>query len=68
VLVGKLHMKIMQKEHDVPMVGQCGERTTRAAIVKRFYWFEMKQNVEHFVHTCVKCQNIKSIYKKKYGL
>jgi hypothetical protein len=37
VLVGKLHMKIMQKEHDVPMVGHCGERTTRATIVKRFY-------------------------------
>ncbi len=28
----------------------------------------MKENVKHFVHTCVKCQNMKSIYKKKYGL
>jgi hypothetical protein len=28
----------------------------------------MKHDVEHFVRICVKCQNTKSIYKKKYGL
>lgn len=28
----------------------------------------MKQDVEHFVHTCVKCQSTKYIYKNKYGL
>ncbi len=28
----------------------------------------MKQDVEHFVCTCIKCQNTKPIYKKKYGL
>jgi putative transposase len=28
----------------------------------------MKKGVENFVHTCVKCQNMKSIYKKKCGL
>jgi hypothetical protein len=28
----------------------------------------MKQDVEHFVRTCVKCQSTKSIHKKKYGL
>jgi len=27
----------------------------------------MKEDVEHFVHTYVKCQNTKSIYKKMYG-
>jgi len=38
------------------------------AIGKRFYWPKMKQDVEHFVRTYVKCQNTKSIYKKKYEL
>jgi hypothetical protein len=37
VLVGKLRMKIMQKEHDLPMSGLHGEQTTRMAIKKRFY-------------------------------
>ncbi len=27
-----------------------------------------KEDVKHFVRTCVKCQSTKSIYKKKYGL
>jgi hypothetical protein len=58
----------MQEEHDVPMIGHNGEKTTRVVVGKNFYWLEMKQDVEHFVCTCVKCQSTKFIYKKKYGL
>ncbi len=28
----------------------------------------MKEDIEHFVRSCVKCQSTKSIYKKKYKL
>ncbi len=28
----------------------------------------MKDDIKHFMHTYVKCQNTKSIYKKKYRL
>jgi hypothetical protein len=35
---------------------------------KKFYWLKMKQDVNHFVCTCVKCLKMKVIYKKKYGL
>jgi hypothetical protein len=45
-----------------------GEWTTRVAIGKRFYLPKMKEDMEHFTRICVKCQNMKSIYKKKYGL
>jgi len=51
----------MHGEHDVPMAGHCGERTTRMAIGKIFYWLEMKHDVEHFMCIYVKCQNTKSI-------
>jgi hypothetical protein len=37
VPIGKLYTKIMQEEHDVPMVKHCGERTTRVAIGKKLY-------------------------------
>jgi hypothetical protein len=33
------------------------EKTTKVVIGKRLYSPEMKQDVEHFVHTSVKCQN-----------
>jgi len=68
VPAGKLCMKIMQEEHDVPMVRYHGEWTTIVAIRKKLYWLKMKEDVKHFVHTCVKCQNMKSIYLLKKGL
>jgi hypothetical protein len=61
-------MKIMQEKHDVPMARHHGERTTRMVVGNKFYWPKIKHDVEHFVRTYVKCQNMKSIYKMKYGL
>jgi hypothetical protein len=43
----------MQEEHDVPMVGHCGEQTMRVVVGKWFYWLVMKEDVKHFVCTCV---------------
>ncbi len=34
---GKLHTKVMQEMHDVPMVEHCGEKTTRELLGKIFY-------------------------------
>jgi hypothetical protein len=48
--------------------GHHGEKTTKVVVGKKFFWPKMKQDVDHFMHTCVKCQNMKSIYKKKFGL
>jgi hypothetical protein len=45
-----------------------GEQTMRVAVRKSFYRIEMKQDVKHVVCIYVKCQSIKSMYKKKYGL
>jgi len=58
VLERKLHTKIMQKMHDAPMAGHCGENTTRELLGKTFYWPEMKEDIEQYVHTCEvpKCQ------------
>ncbi len=38
MLVGKLHIKIVQKEHDDPIIGHQNERATRVAMGKLFYW------------------------------
>lgn len=61
-------MKVMQEVHDVPMAGHCGEKTTRELLRKTFYWPKMKEDVEHSICMCVKCQSTKSIHKKKLGL
>jgi hypothetical protein len=61
-------MKVMQKMHGVPMVRHHGEKTTKELLGKTFYWPEMKEDVEHYVCTCIKCQSTKLIHKKKFGL
>jgi hypothetical protein len=33
-----------------------GEKTTIAAISRRYYWLGIKEEVAHFVKICVKCQ------------
>jgi hypothetical protein len=53
---------------DAPMVGQCGEKTTRELLGKTIYWPKMKEDIEHYVRTCVKCQSTKSVHKKKFEL
>jgi hypothetical protein len=58
-------MKIMQK---MPMVGYLGEKITRKLLGEIFYWPKMKEDIEHYVRTCIKCQSTKSIHKKKFGL
>jgi hypothetical protein len=36
MLKGKLRMKVMQEVHDAPMVGHCGEKTTRELLGEDF--------------------------------
>lgn len=55
VLVGKLHTKVLEEIHIVPMAGYQSEKTTHTELGKSFYWPNMKKDVEHYVCTCVKC-------------
>jgi len=50
------------------MVRHHGEKITRELLGKTFYWPKMKEVVKHYIRMCIKCQNTKSIYKKKFGL
>jgi hypothetical protein len=60
-------MKIMQEMHDAPMVGHLGEKTIRATLNKSFYWPNMKENMEHYVCTCVKCQKLNQCTRNVLG-
>ncbi len=68
MLKGKLRIKVMEEMHDVPMAGHHGEKTIRKLLGKTLYWPKMKENIEHYICICVKCQNTKSVHKKKFGV
>ncbi len=70
--LAKLLIDLLKKEglfevHDAPMVGHHGEKITREFLGKTFYWPEMKEDLEHYVRTYVKCQSTKSVHKKSLG-
>ena len=53
---GKLRLLVLKEEHNSSIAGHRGEKTTIAAVSKRYYWPCMKEEISHFVKNCVKCQ------------
>jgi hypothetical protein len=43
-------------------------KTTKELLGKTFYWPKMKEDIEDYVHMCIKCQSTKSVHKKKFEL
>ena len=52
----KLRLLVLNKEHDSLIAGHRSEKATNATVSKRYCWSEMKDEIIHFVKTCVKCQ------------
>ncbi len=47
--------------HDSPWHGHTGVKKTRKAIELLYTWPSLKDDVEHYVHTCPCCQRNKSL-------
>ena len=62
---GKLRLLVLKEEHNSPIAAHRGEKTTIAAVSKRYYWPCMKEEIAHFVKTCVKCQMNRASYQKQ---
>ena len=60
---GKLRLLVLKEEYDSPIAGHKGEKTTKRAVSKRYYWPHMKQEIAYFVKTCVKCQMNRASYQ-----
>ena len=65
---GRLRLLVLKKKHDSPIAGHRGEKTTIAAVSKKNYWPCMKEEIAHFVKTCVKCQMNRASYQKQARL
>jgi len=61
---GKLRLTVLKGEHNNPLVGHRGEKSTICSISKRFYWSGMKEDITHYVKTCVICQGNRASYQK----
>ena len=65
---GKLRLSVLKEEHDNPLAGHRGEKSTICSVSKRFYWPGMKEDIAHYVKTCITCQANRASYRKQVGL
>lgn len=65
---GELRESLMKELHSTPMGGHRGEIATSAKLYKKFYWPELRYDVEMFIEGCLECQMHKPCNQKKSGL
>ncbi|KAL8441822.1 hypothetical protein Emed_007471 [Eimeria media] len=61
-------MDLLYRFHDHPTAGHMGFVKTYKQLTAQFYWEGVKDFVEHYVATCVRCQHSKAVCKKPAGL
>ncbi|KAL3686374.1 hypothetical protein R1sor_008948 [Riccia sorocarpa] len=65
---GKLRVMLLKEAHDVPLAGHKEAKGTLAKLAKQYFWPGMREDVDHFVKTCVVCQGNRVLYQKAQGL
>ncbi|KAL8445313.1 hypothetical protein Emed_005713 [Eimeria media] len=61
-------MDLLYRYHDHPTAGHMGFVKTYKQLTAQFYWEGVKDFVERYVETCVRCQHSKAVCKKPAGL
>ena len=47
---------ILNQCHDSVLFGHLGFEKTRGRLVRKFYWYNQLKDIEHYVRTCLVCQ------------
>jgi hypothetical protein len=60
ILVGSVHLLLMQKAHGGGLMGYFGAKKTEDVLASHFFWPKMRRDVEQFIARCTTCQKAKS--------
>ena len=63
-----LRTALLSEAHDFVFSGHFGQLKTFKLLSQYWYWPTMKNDVQEYVHTCVRCQKVKSSTSKAPGL
>ena len=63
ILPKELVRDVMYELHDSPTGGHLGIAKTYSKVMDRFYWFEMRRDVENYVRNCHICESRKNPVK-----
>uniref|UniRef100_H3A2D1 Gypsy retrotransposon integrase-like protein 1 n=1 Tax=Latimeria chalumnae TaxID=7897 RepID=H3A2D1_LATCH len=60
--------KVLEYFHDVQTAGHMGRKKTVDCVRSRFFWPQLRQEVEEYVKSCPVCQKVKADNRKLPGL
>ncbi|XP_045456466.1 uncharacterized protein LOC123666419 [Melitaea cinxia] len=55
--------KILKENHDIPIAGHLGSNRMYNRIKERYYWKNMRADIENYVKSCKLCQSNKALRK-----
>ena len=62
-----LRLEIKRRHHDVPLAGHMGQRRTRELVMRKFFWPQMKRDIDSYVRGCQLCARNKDDQHAHYG-
>uniref|UniRef100_H3B9V0 Gypsy retrotransposon integrase-like protein 1 n=1 Tax=Latimeria chalumnae TaxID=7897 RepID=H3B9V0_LATCH len=68
VAPASLRSKVLEYFHDAQTVGHMGRKKTVDRIRSKFFWSQLRQEVEEYVKLCPVCQKVKADNRKLPGL
>ncbi|WP_461384568.1 integrase zinc binding domain-containing protein, partial [Devosia indica] len=64
----ELRMKVLTEGHDNQISGHLGIERTLELMSRKYYWNDMKKDVQEYVRTCEVCQQMKPELRAQKGL
>jgi len=64
----ELHLRIIQEHHDTALAGHPGRAKTFDLLDKKYYWKEMRKDVDWYVRNCQHCQRSRSSRDATFGV
>jgi Integrase zinc binding domain/RNase H-like domain found in reverse transcriptase len=62
-----LRLEIKKRHHDVPLAGHMGQRRTQELVARKFFWPQMKKDIDSYVRGCQLCARNKDNQHATYG-
>ena len=63
-----LRLGIIKKHHDGPLAGHLTTEKTFALIRAKYYWLDMRKQIQEYCNSCLVCQGARVIREKQPGL
>ena len=63
-----LRLRLLGDHHEPPAVGHPGRAKTLELHTHKYYWLQMRKDIDHFVRNCHTCRRTKATCHALYGL